>query len=41
LRQNERYRTARLPSKRTMRDILNRLNYRLRPIRKSKPLKKT
>jgi hypothetical protein len=41
LRPNERYRTARLPSKRTMRDILNRLNYRLRPIRKSKPLKKT
>ena len=24
-----------------MRDILNRMNYRLRPIRKSKPLKKT
>ena len=30
-----------LPSERTMRDILNRMNYRLRPIRKSKPLKKT
>jgi hypothetical protein len=41
LRPNERYRTARLPSERTMRDILNRMNYRLRPIRKSKPLKKT
>ena len=41
LRQNERYQTVRLPSARTMRDILNRMNYRLRPIRKSKPLKKT
>jgi hypothetical protein len=30
-----------LPSKRTMRDILNRMNYRLKRIRKSKPLKKT
>lgn len=30
-----------LPAPRTMRSILNRLNYRLRPIRKSKPLKKT
>ena len=30
-----------LPSKRTMRDILNRMNYRLKRIRKGKPLKKT
>jgi Rhodopirellula transposase DDE domain len=30
-----------LPSTRTMRDILNRMNYRLKRIRKSKPLKKT
>ncbi len=30
-----------LPSERTMRDILNRMNYRLRRIQKAKPLKKT
>jgi hypothetical protein len=30
-----------LPSKRTMRDILNRMNYRLKRIKKGKPLKKT
>lgn len=30
-----------LPSQRTMRDILNRMNYRLKRIRKGKPLKKT
>jgi hypothetical protein len=30
----------RLPSERTMRDILNRMNYRLKRIRKGKPLKK-
>jgi len=30
-----------LPSERTMRDILNRLNYRLKRIQKAKPLKKT
>jgi hypothetical protein len=30
-----------LPSERTLRDILNRLNYRLKRIRKGKPLKKT
>jgi len=30
-----------LPKERTMRDILNRLNYRLKPIQKGKPLKKT
>jgi hypothetical protein len=35
------YRKADLPSVRTMRDILNRMNYRLKRIRKAKPLKKT
>jgi transposase len=30
-----------LPSERTMRDILNRMNYRLKRIQKGKPLKKT
>ena len=30
-----------LPCERTMRDILNRMNYRLRRIQKGKPLKKT
>jgi Rhodopirellula transposase DDE domain len=35
------YREAELPSERTMRDILNRMNYRLKRIRKGKPLKKT
>jgi len=30
-----------LPAERTMRDILNRMNYRLRRIQKGKPLKKT
>jgi hypothetical protein len=30
-----------LPSVRTMRDILNRLGYRLKRIQKAKPLKKT
>jgi hypothetical protein len=30
-----------LPSERSMRDILNRLNYRLKRIQKGKPLKKT
>ena len=32
---------ARLPSERTLRDILNRMNYRLKRIQKGKPLKKT
>ena len=32
---------AKLPSERTMRDILNRMNYRLKRIQKGKPLKKT
>ena len=35
------YAPANLPGKRTMRDMLNRMNYRLKRIRKSKPLKKT
>jgi hypothetical protein len=32
---------ASLPSERTMRDVLNRMGYRLKRIRKGKPLKKT
>jgi DDE family transposase len=35
------YRREHLPSERTMRDILNRMNYRLKRIQKGKPLKKT
>lgn len=35
------YAKENLPSERTMRDILNRLNYRLKRIQKGKPLKKT
>jgi transposase len=35
------YAQAALPSVRTMRDILNRLGYRLKRIQKGKPLKKT
>src|SRR5712691_5143148 len=35
------YAPENLPSKRTMRDILNRMNYRLKRIQKGKPLKKT
>lgn len=35
------YETSQLPSERTIRDILNRLNYRLKRIQKGKPLKKT
>jgi len=35
------YAKENLPSQRTMRDILNRMNYRLKRIRKGKPLKKT
>jgi hypothetical protein len=34
------YAEAGLPAERTMRNILNRMNYRLRRIRKGKPLKK-
>ena len=35
------YQQQDLPSERTMRDILNRMNYRLKRIQKGKPLKKT
>lgn len=35
------YAAADLPKERTLRDILNRLNYRLKRIQKAKPLKKT
>jgi transposase len=35
------YPQAKLPSERTMRDILNRMNYRLKRLQKGKPLKKT
>jgi Rhodopirellula transposase DDE domain len=35
------YSAPELPSERTMRDILNRMNYRLKRLQKGKPLKKT
>ena len=35
------YPASELPSERTMRDILNRMNYRLKRLRKGRPLKKT
>jgi hypothetical protein len=35
------YSSEELPSERTLRDILNRMNYRLKRIQKGKPLKKT
>ena len=35
------YPPGRVPAERTMRDILNRMNYRLKRIQKGKPLKKT
>jgi len=35
------YSTEKLPSERTLRDILNRMNYRLKRIQKGKPLKRT
>jgi hypothetical protein len=35
------YREAEVPAERTLRDILNRMNYRLKRIQKGKPLKKT
>ncbi len=35
------YRADELPKERTMRDILNRMNYRLKRIQKGKPLRKT
>lgn len=34
------YRTDEVPAERTLRDILNRMNYRLKRIQKGKPLKK-
>lgn len=39
--QNRGYSEEQLPSERTLRDILNRMNYRLKRIQKGKPLKKT
>jgi hypothetical protein len=41
LRTTQGYRAEDLPSERTMRDILNRMNYRLKRIQKGKPLRKT
>ena len=41
LRTQKGYTEDRLPKERTMRDVLNRLGYRIRSIRKAKPLKKT
>src|SRR5512135_1994244 len=38
---NKGYPEEELPRERTMRDILNRMNYRLKRIQKGKPLKKT
>lgn len=38
--QEKGYREAELPAERTMRDILNRMNYRLKRVQKGKPLKK-
>jgi hypothetical protein len=38
---NKGYSQDALPSERTMRDILNRMNYHLKRIQKGKPLKKT
>ena len=35
------YREEKVPAERTLRDILNRMNYRLKRIQKGKPLKKT
>jgi hypothetical protein len=41
LKKEKGYRDKDLPRVRTMRDILNRMNYRLKRIQKGKPLKKT
>ena len=41
LKKHKGYSDDRLPSERTMRDVLNRLGYRLKRIQKAKPLKKT
>jgi hypothetical protein len=40
LRSQKGYRDESLPSERTLRDVLNRLGYRLKRIQKAKPLKK-
>jgi hypothetical protein len=40
LKSHKGYRDDRLPKERTMRDILNRMGYRLKRIQKAKPLKK-
>lgn len=41
LRDEKGYAEQDLPKERTMRDILNRMNYRLKRVQKAKPLKKT
>ena len=41
LKSQKGYTEDRLPKERTMRDILNRMGYRIRRIQKAKPLKKT
>ncbi len=41
LKDHKGYSDDRLPKERTMRDILNRMGYRLKRIQKAKPLKKT
>jgi hypothetical protein len=41
LRSTKGYAAEDLPSERSMRDILNRMGYRLKRIQKAKPLKKT
>jgi hypothetical protein len=41
LKDRKGYRDDQLPKERTMRDILNRMGYRLKRIQKAKPLKKT
>ena len=41
LRTQKGYTDDRLPKERTMRDVLNRLGYRIKSIQKTKPLKKT
>jgi hypothetical protein len=41
LKQRKGYSADRLPSERSMRDILNRLGYRIKRIQKARPLKKT
>lgn len=41
LKRQKGYNEDRLPKERTMRDILNRMGYRIKRIQKAKPLKKT